>query len=419
MSFYCSHCHFKNTEIQSAGEINKHGVKFLLKMDQSVDLERQIVKGDTAIFRIEELDLEIPPGRGRLSNVEGILQTVAGDLGKDQAQRKADHPELYEKISTVISSIAMIIARQRFPCTITLDDPAGNSWIEPSTQDGTSKYVRTEYPRSVQQNEALGLSGSIPTEVDASVEVQIGMEGLDILDGTTASHQVPCPGCGKDAFLNIQLVSIPYFKEVYITAVVCEQCGYRMNDVKTGGEIPDKGQRIWLDVHGPADLRRDILKSETCSLKIPECNVEVQPGTMGGRFTTVEGLLTQVRDDLRGSIFDMDDVNSTGGDSMPTQRKIAWTNFFADLEKAIRGDMRYTIIMEDPLGNSYVQSATAPMPDPQIRTESYHRTEEEEEDLGLLDMRTFQNADGDYVKDPGQDPAQNSEGIFDIEHPKS
>lgn len=398
MSFSCSHCGFYNTEIQSAGEINKHGVKFTFKPNQLSDLQRQVVKSDAAVFRVEDVDLEIPPGKGRLTNIEGILQAVAEDLARDQPLRKLEQPDTYHKLEAVIESVNKIRSGEQLPCIVSLDDPTGNSWIEPSLEDIGPAYTRSEYPRSAEQNVALGLASEDLPEMDRT------LEGVDILDGGVASHLVQCPGCGKDAMMNIQLVNIPYFKQVYITAIACESCGYKTNDVKTGGEIPSLGQRLFLEVLEPADLRRDILKSETCNLKIPECKVEVQPGTMGGRFTTVEGLLTQVRDDLRGSIFDDDDVSKSGGDSMTAKNKTAWTNFFSDLDRAIRGDMKFSIIMEDPLANSYIQSMTAPMPDPQLKAENYERSPEEEEDLGLLDMRTHLNTDGEYVnKQPTED----------------
>ncbi len=62
--------------------------------------------------------------------------------------------------------------------------------------------------------------------------------------------------------------------------------------------------------------------------------------------------------------------------------------FFAGLDCAIRGEMPFTIILEDPLAGSYVQSFTAPEPDSQIISEEYERTEEEEEHLGLRDIKT-------------------------------
>jgi zinc finger protein len=121
------------------------------------------------------------------------------------------------------------------------------------------------------------------------------------------------------------------------------------------------------------DLSRDILKAESCAMSCPELNLSVEPGTLGGRFTTVEGLLTQVRDDLKSSIFDAGD----GGDSMDSPTKQKWTTFFDNLTAAINGEDKFTITLEDPLASSYVQSFT-----------DYKRTEAEEEELGLSDMKT-------------------------------
>lgn len=42
------------------------------------------------------------------------------------------------------------------------------------------------------------------------------------------------------------------------------------------------------------------LQSESCRLNIPEIDLELATGTLGGRFTTVEGLLTQVYEELEG-----------------------------------------------------------------------------------------------------------------------
>jgi zinc finger protein len=119
-------------------------------------------------------------------------------------------------------------------------------------------------------------------------------------------------------------------------------------------------------------------------MSCPELNLSVEPGTLGGRFTTIEGLLTQVRDDLKSSMFDTDD----GGDSMDSESKQKWATFFHNLTAAINGEGKFTITLEDPLASSYVQSFTAPEPDPKIKVEDYERTEAEEEELGLTDMKT-------------------------------
>ena len=53
---------------------------------------------------------------------------------------------------------------------------------------------------------------------------------------------------------------IPHFKEVVIMATVCEYCGHKTNEVKSGGGIEPKSKRIILQITDPSDLTRDILK---------------------------------------------------------------------------------------------------------------------------------------------------------------
>jgi zinc finger protein len=139
-----------------------------------------------------------------------------------------------------------------------------------------------------------------------------------------------------------------------------------------------------VSIENKEDLSRDILKAESCALSCPELNLSVEAGTLGGRFTTIEGLLTQVRDDLRSSIFDA----GGGGDSTVSATKTKWDDFFSQLSSAIDGEVKFTIVLSDPLASSYVQSFAAPEPDAQMKVEDYERTEEEEEDLGLRDMKT-------------------------------
>lgn len=405
-SFYCDHCFFENSEIQSASEIKKKGTKYTFTADCSDDMERQVVKSDTAVLRIEDLDIEIPAGVGKLTNIEGVIGQVLVDLEYSQRKRNVEEPEMFAKINDVILPLTAMCTGHGYPFTITLDDPAGNSWIEPHLKDGAKKNLRTDYPRTSEQNALLGLNENQTSENESGMESQLEFidsstapESFESMSGLMDSMPCQCPGCSKTIMLKIQLVDIPYFKQVFITAANCDACGYRTNDVKTGGEIPNKGQRIWLHIQDPKDLSRDILKSETCLLEVPECNVQVVPGTMGGRFTTVEGLLTQIRDDLRGSIFDIDDTDGTASDSMPESNKQAWAAFFSKLDQAIKCEFKYTIKLEDPLANSYAQSFHAPEPDPQIVIEEYERTADEEEELGLNDMKTHKNDDGEYVKE--------------------
>jgi len=410
MSFFCEHCNFKNTEVQPAGEIQEQGSKYTFKVTHIDDMERQVVKSDTAILRIEDVDLEVPPGRGRLTNIEGIVAEVLGDLEAGQKTRKVEDLELFEKIDKIVQSLVSMSYGARLPFTISLDDPAGNSSIEPSPSDLAIKdnYIQKHYPRTPEQNATLGLdagseerSGTGHAEMVPQLQSDDGggMEDVDILEGHPYDIGTACPGCTKPAHLVLQMVNIPHFKQLILSNVKCDHCNYRMSDVKAGGAVPEKGKRISLHVKGINDLNRDILKSETCTLEIPEFEIHVQPGTMGSRFSTVEGLLTQIRDDLKSSIFDTGDEQAAT-DSMPEPKRDAWKTFFSNMDKAIAGEVKYTVLMEDPLANSYCQTFGEPGEDPNVKTEDYERTEAEEESLGLADMKTHLNAEGEYVREP-------------------
>lgn len=46
-------------------------------------------------------------------------------------------------------------------------------------------------------------------------------------------------------------------------ATLCEVCGYRSNEVKSGAGVSEKGIKISLHITDPSDLSRDVLKVST------------------------------------------------------------------------------------------------------------------------------------------------------------
>ena len=56
------------------------------------------------------------------------------------------------------------------------------------------------------------------------------------------------------------LTEIPHFKEVVIMATLCDQCGHKTNEVKSGGGIEPTGKKMTLKVETEEDLSRDLLK---------------------------------------------------------------------------------------------------------------------------------------------------------------
>ena len=61
--------------------------------------------------------------------------------------------------------------------------------------------------------------------------------------------------------------------------------------------------------------------------------------------------------------------------------------FLGKLKSVLSCDLLpYTVILDDPLANSYIQNPYAPDPDEQLTEEKYFRTYEQNEDLGLNDI---------------------------------
>ncbi|KOS22531.1 Zinc finger protein zpr1 [Escovopsis weberi] len=384
MSFSCEHCGAQNNEIQPAGTIQPKGVHYELRLTHMDDFSRQVIKADSAVVKFIEIDLEIPAGRGQLTNVEGLLSNVVDDLEMNQEDRKHSAPEVYDKVAEIIGKARAMLEGRAFPFRMYIDDPAGNSFIAPDLKDGVGKWEKHEFARTAEQNAELGLAGT-EFGTGATMTTRALTSDGDLIPNEVYDFPSTCPGCMHPCVTHMKMVDIPHFKQVVIMSTVCDDCGYRSNDVKTGGEIPELGEKITLVVETAEDLARDILKSETCGLECPELKLSVNPGTLGGRFTTVEGLLTQVRDDLRAQIFESH--GNEGGDSQQVDQKSEWTSFFSGLDAAIQGERRFTVILTDPFASSYVQSLVdPPQPDPKITREKYARTEEEEEELGLKDM---------------------------------
>ncbi|KAG8235022.1 hypothetical protein J437_LFUL015073 [Ladona fulva] len=87
--------------------------------------------------------------------------------------------------------------------------------------------------------------------------------------------------------------------------------------------------------------------SDTCSLYIPELELEMGATTLGGRFSTIEGLLSSIKEQLeeKGMI----------GDSMIPGARKRYLVFLEKLDKVLQGKKPVTIILDDPAGNSYIQ----------------------------------------------------------------
>ncbi|GMM50830.1 zinc finger-containing protein [Starmerella bacillaris] len=395
-SFDCPHCGFRNSEIQSATEIQElgHEIKYLI--ENMSELGLQVVKSNYASVSFPDLDIEIPAGPGRVTTIDGLLGGMRDDMTRDQPVRKHIDPDLYEKIEAVIAKLNDALDGKKFPLRMVLNDPAGNSFLAHDSNDSSEKFSERTYTRNATQNRQIGLAVNEDDEHRNKSLAPVIATTEDALNhGGEFDENVPsdlreevqtfngsCPSCQEEVPTHMKIVNIPHFKDVIIMSTVCAKCGYKSNEVKTGGSVPDKGRRVKLEVVEREDLTRDILKSETCTLKFPELNLDLTQGTLGGRFTTIEGLLRQVYEQLETRVL------QTEPGQMSKDEENRWAAFLARLQSAIDGEvLPFNIDMEDPLAASYIQNVYAPDPDPNMIVEDYERTHEENEELGLNHMK--------------------------------
>ncbi|XP_010863494.1 zinc finger protein ZPR1 [Esox lucius] len=378
-SFSCPNCSWSNTEIQSAGRIQDQGIIYTLKVKSKQDMNREIVKVDSATTRIPELDFEIPPytQKGSLSTIEGLLDRAVAGLKQDQPLRKVSVPEVAEKIDGFIDELNKLKDGER-EFTLIIDDPSGNSFVEnPFAPQKDESLSISHYKRTPQQDAQLGIKAEEEDE-----EEEKPSNDIDSMRNEVLTFNTNCPECNAPASTNMKLVQIPHFKEVIIMATNCDDCGHRTNEVKSGGATEELGTRITLHITDVSDMSRDLLKSETCSILIPELEFELGMAAVGGKFTTLEGLLKDIKDLI------VSKNPFTCGDSSTSDRTEKLKLFGQKIDQIMAGEMDVHIVLDDPAGNSYLQNVYAPDPDPEMTTEKYTRTFEQNEDLGLNDMKT-------------------------------
>ncbi|KAI5629227.1 zinc finger protein ZPR1, partial [Silurus asotus] len=377
-SFTCSHCHWTNTEIQSAGRIQEQGVSYTLRIKTKEDMNREVVKTDSATVRIPELDFEIPAftQKGSLSTLEGLFDRAVAGLEQDQPKRRTTDPKVADKIDQFIQRLKNLKDVQE-EFTLIIDDPSGNSFIEnPFAPQKDQALSVSYYKRTAEQNTALGIEESEPEQEEENDNDPESMRNEVLVFNTN------CPECNAPASTNMKLVQIPHFKEVIIMATNCDSCGHRTNEVKSGGATEELGTKITLHLTDPSDMSRDLLKSETCSVEIPELEFELGMAVLGGKFTTLEGLLKDIKEQIvMKNPF-------ICGDSAVSDTSEKLKLFGKKIDKIMSGEMDVHIILDDPAGNSYLQNVYAPDPDPELKIEKYVRTFEHNEDLGLNDMKT-------------------------------
>ncbi|VDN53472.1 unnamed protein product [Dracunculus medinensis] len=379
LSFHCDRCGYSNNELQSGEPVQEHGVEIVLNVSDRTDLNRQVVISQYAEIEIPELELVIPAKSqpGEITTVEGILCRVRMGLEQDQEQRREIDMNMANKINDFLKRIeALIELRSSF--TVKIRDASGNSFIQnPVPLQVDRKCIMTRYQRTMDEKKIVGLISDDCMEENIAPKWRT----YDDIKSEVLKFPTECTNCNAPTETRMKLTDIPYFESVIIMCTTCDVCGHKTNEVKSGCAVKDKGCKLILRIEEKVDLDRDVLKSDTCYLAVPELELEVGPNTISGKFTTVEGLLLDIRKQLK------EQESFIIGDSRDIDDKSNMANFLTKFDSILTLEKRVHLILDDPAGNSYIQSLNALLDD-RLGKEFYERSFEQNEELGLNDMKT-------------------------------
>lgn len=175
-----------------------------------------------------------------------------------------------------------------------------------------------------------------------------------------------CMACGESGDTRMLTTKIPFFREIIVCSFECETCGDTNNEVTFGGEIQEKGIRYTLEVKDKSDLNRSVIKADTAMVCVPSLELEIPARSQKGGITTVEGLLSKAAENLgmyqKERMQDAPEVGVAVGRVIMGLYELAGAETFP-----------FTLIVDDPSGNSFVENRMAPSKDPQLEVTHYER----------------------------------------------
>lgn len=162
-------------------------------------------------------------------------------------------------------------------------------------------------------------------------------------EGKLWTLESKCPRCGSKYEITEYIYELPLVGKVILSSGKCSKCGYTYKDIRmaeSGGP-----QKLSVFIDSPDDLNILVVRAATASIYIPDLGVSITPGPAAqGFITTVEGILLRIRDTMELLKND------------PEVDPHEWKFKMEQLEKAIRGELSFTLVIEDPEGVSRIVS---------------------------------------------------------------
>jgi len=162
------------------------------------------------------------------------------------------------------------------------------------------------------------------------------------------SYRGTCPACGNEIEIVHHRLEIPHFSDILLVSITCIECGYRHVDTIILGE--GEPVRWTMEVDGAEDLSTRVVRSTTGTIEIPELEMKVEPGS------ACEGFVTNIEGVLNRFLGAVESFLRATEDEEEQERALA---IRGRIEEAKAGDLSFTVILEDPAGNSALVSKKA------------------------------------------------------------
>ncbi len=118
----------------------------------------------------------------------------------------------------------------------------------------------------------------------------------------------PCPQCADGGTLTMLAMNseIPYFGEHTQITILCSSCGWKHTDfIPSDGEKPGFSSLV---VDNEQKMMVRIVRSSSCTVRIPELDLEVSPGgSSSGYVTNIEGVINRFETAIKTIIRGDDD----------------------------------------------------------------------------------------------------------------
>ena len=121
----------------------------------------------------------------------------------------------------------------------------------------------------------------------------------------------------------------------------CPSCHFKHNDIFTTEQR--RPSRWTLRVTDPRLLNVRVIRSSSGTIRLPEFGIDIEPGPAADSFiSNVEGVLLRTRPVVETAIRFAESAEA----------KARGAEVLAMIDRAIAGDIEFTIVIEDPAGVS-------------------------------------------------------------------